>query len=130
MSQPTASILDHFKEVTDPRIERQKLHQLLDIMVIAICAVICGADTWVEVELFGQSKLDWLKSFLELPNGIPSHDTFGRVFGLLDPDEFQTGFLRWVQAISHVTRGKSLVSMASHCAGRTTNGWARRRSTW
>ncbi len=106
MPQPTASILEHFKEVTDPRIERQKLHQLLDIIVIAICAVICGADTWGDVELFGQSKLAWLKRFLELPNGIPSHDTFGRVFGLLDPLEFQTGFLRWVQAITHVTRGQ------------------------
>jgi hypothetical protein len=61
------------------------LHQLLDIIVIAICAVICGADIWVDVELFGQSKLTWLKRFLELSNGIPSHDTFGRVFGLLDP---------------------------------------------
>ena len=103
MPHPTASLVEHFKEVTDPRIERQKLHQLLDILVIAICAVICGADTWVDVELFGQSKLAWLKSFLELPNGIPSHDTFGRVFSLLDPVEFQTGFLRWVQAITHVT---------------------------
>ena len=106
MLQPTAAILEYFQEVTDPRIERQKLHQLLDIIVIAICAVICGADTWVDVEPFGQSKLAWQKSFLELPNGIPSHDTFGRVFGLLDPVEFQTGFRRWVQAITQVTQGQ------------------------
>jgi hypothetical protein len=106
MAQPTASILEHFQEVTDPRLERQKLHQLLDIIVIAICAVICGADTWVDVELFGHSKLAWLKSFLELPNGIPSHDTFGRVFGLLDPIEFQAGFRRWGQAITQVTHGQ------------------------
>ena len=106
MPKPTASIVEHFGEVTDPRIERQKLHQLLDIIVIAICGVICGADTWVDIELFGQSKLKWLKGFLELPNGIPSHDTFGRVFGLLDPVEFQTGFLRWVQAVTHVTQGQ------------------------
>lgn len=106
MSKPTASIVEHFGGVTDPRIERQKLHQLLDIIVIAICGVICGADTWVDIELFGQSKLKWLKGFLELPNGIPSHDTFGRVFGLLDPVEFQAGFLRWVKAVTHVTQGQ------------------------
>jgi predicted transposase YbfD/YdcC len=106
MPKPTASLVEHFGEVTDPRIERQKLHQLLDIIVIAICGVICGADTWVDIELFGHSKLKWLKGFLDLPNGIPSHDTFGRVFGLLDPVEFQTGFLRWVQAVTHVTQGQ------------------------
>jgi len=106
MPKPTASIVEHFGDVTDPRIERQKLHQLLDIIVIAICAVICGADTWVDIELFGRSKLKWLKKFLELPNGIPSHDTFGRVFGLLDPVEFQTSFLHWVQAVTHITHGQ------------------------
>jgi len=106
MPKPTASIVEHFGDVTDPRLERQKLHQLVDIIVIAICAVICGADTWVDIELFGRSKLKWLKKFLELPNGIPSHDTFGRVFGLLDPIEFQTSFLHWVQAVTHVTQGQ------------------------
>ena len=106
MPKPTASIVEHFGDVTDPRLERQKLHQLVDIIVIAICAVICGADTWVDIELFGRSKLKWLKKFLELPNGIPSHDTFGRVFGLLDPVEFQTSFLHWVQAVTHVTHGQ------------------------
>ena len=80
MDKPAASIEGHFAGVRDPRIERGKLHKLLDILVIAICAVICGADTWVDVELFGRSKAAWLKGFLELPNGIPSHDTFGRVF--------------------------------------------------
>ena len=106
MPQPVASLIQHFGAVTDPRLERRKLHQLLDIMVIAICAVICGADTWVDVELFGNSKVNWLKGFLELPNGIPSHDTFGRVFGLLDPVEFQAGFMRWVQAVAQVTHGQ------------------------
>jgi predicted transposase YbfD/YdcC len=106
MPKPTASLVEHFGDVTDPRLERQKLHQLLDIIVIAICAVICGADTWVDIELFGRSKLKWLKKFLELPNGIPSHDTFGRVFGLLDPVEFQTSFRHWVQAVTHVTHGQ------------------------
>jgi len=66
---------------------------LLDIIVIAVCAAICGADTWVDVEVFGKAKYDWLKQFLELPHGIPSHDTFGRVFALLDAEQFQARFV-------------------------------------
>jgi predicted transposase YbfD/YdcC len=105
-SQPTASITEHFASLEDPRIERTKLHQLLDIIVIAICAVICGADDWVEVELFGNAKLTWLRTFLELPNGIPSHDTFGRVFGRLKAEQFQQCFLAWIQAVSELTHGQ------------------------
>jgi len=104
--QPTASITAHFASLEDPRIERTKLHQLLDILVIAICAVICGADDWVEVELFGNAKLTWLRTFLELPNGIPSHDTFGRVFGRLNPEQFQHCFLAWIQAVGEVSQGQ------------------------
>ena len=73
------------KKIGDPRIERTKRHSLLDIIIIAICGVICGADSWVDIELFGKTKIDWLKTFLRLPNGIPSHDTFGRVFAALSP---------------------------------------------
>ena len=105
-NQPTASITEHFASLEDPRIERTKLHQLLDIIVIAICAVICGADDWVEVELFGNAKLAWLSTFLELPNGIPSHDTFGRVFARLNAEQFQQCFLAWIQAVSEVTHGQ------------------------
>jgi predicted transposase YbfD/YdcC len=105
-NQPTAAITEHFASLEDPRIERTKLHQLLDIIVIAICAVICGADDWVEVELFGNAKLAWLRTFLELPNGIPAHDTFGRVFGRLKPEQFQQCFLAWIQAVSEVTHGQ------------------------
>jgi predicted transposase YbfD/YdcC len=97
-------IEDYFAELPDPRIERTKRHQLLDIITIALCAVICGADSWVEVEEFGKAKRTWLAQFLELPNGIPSHDTFGRVFARLDPTRFQHCFLAWVQAI--VTPGE------------------------
>lgn len=104
--QPIASIEHHFSGLEDPRIDRTKRHKLLDIVVIAICAVICGADTWVDVESFGNAKLSWLKTFLELPNGIPSHDTFGRVFGMLDPDQFQTCFLNWITAVSKVIMGQ------------------------
>ena len=70
-----------------------------DILVIVICAVVCHAESWVDIEEFGGAKEEWLKQFLELPNGIPSHDIFGRVFGLLDPDQFRKGFLSWIQAV-------------------------------
>ena len=105
-TKPLASITQHFANVTDPRVARTKQHQLLDIITIAMCAVICGADTWVEVEQFGHDKHAWLKTFLALPNGIPSHDTFGDVFARLDPDEFERSFLAWVQAIAALTRGE------------------------
>ncbi len=104
--QPIASIEHHFSGLEDPRIDRTKLHKLLDIVVIAICAVVCGADSWVDVEMFGHAKHKWLKTFLELPNGIPSHDTFGRVFGMLDPEQFQRCFLDWIMAVSQITRGQ------------------------
>ena len=94
------AIVEHFRDIEDPRIDRGKLHNLIDIIAIAICAVICGADTWEDIELFGESKQEWLKQFLELPNGIPSHDTFGRVFSIISPVEFQRSFLNWIKAIS------------------------------
>ena len=107
MGQDTAiSIGEHFSELEDPRVDRTKLHQLLDIVFIAICAVICGADTWVDVEGFGEAKIKWLSRYLELPNGIPSHDTFGRVFARLDPEQFQGCFLNWVQAVYEITQGQ------------------------
>jgi predicted transposase YbfD/YdcC len=80
---------------------------LLDIITIAICAVLCGADSWVDVEVFGQAKLSWLRTFLALPNGIPSHDTFGRVFATLDPQQFEQCFLSWVRAVVTPTAGET-----------------------
>jgi predicted transposase YbfD/YdcC len=103
---PPLSIRAHFATLPDPRIERSKRHQLLDIVTIALCAVICGADSWVDVELFGHAKEAWLRTFLALPNGIPSHDTFGRVFARLDPQAFERCFLSWVQAIMRQTTGE------------------------
>jgi predicted transposase YbfD/YdcC len=104
--KPTAKIEQHFGKLRDPRVGNAKRHKLLDILVIAICAVICGADGWSDIELFGKNKQAWLKKFLELPNGIPSHDTFGRVFALIEPEEFRRSFMEWVQAINELTKGQ------------------------
>ena len=101
-----ASVMDHFQDLEDPRIERSKRHGLLDIITIAICAVICGADSWVFVEMFGKSKEEWFRTFLDLPNGIPSHDTFGDVFSRLDPDRFQECFMEWSQAVADLLPGE------------------------
>jgi hypothetical protein len=106
MENSTVSISDHFADLEDPRIDRTKLHKLFDIIMVAMCAVICGADSWVKIEEFGNAKLDWFRTFLELPNGIPAHDTFGRVFALLDPDQFRCGFVSWIQAISRISDGE------------------------
>jgi predicted transposase YbfD/YdcC len=95
----------YFAEVQDPRVERCKRHQLLDIITIALCGVVCGADSWTEIEAFGEAKEGWLRTFLELPNGIPSHDTFGRVFAALDPRQFEQGFARWVAALAQRMEG-------------------------
>jgi predicted transposase YbfD/YdcC len=103
---PLASLQTHFAEIEDPRVERTRRHELLDIIVIAVCAVICSADDWVDVAAWGNAKLAWLQQYLPLPNGIPSHDTFGDVFGRLKPEQFETSFLNWVQAVMGATGGK------------------------
>jgi predicted transposase YbfD/YdcC len=101
-----ASIVDCFADMEDPRLVHLCLHKLIDIVVIAICAIICGADNWVEIAAFGDAKYDWLKKFLELPCGIPSHDTFDRVFAVLDPQKFERHFLEWVRRVAQVTKGQ------------------------
>ena len=87
--RPVVSITAPFAALQDPRIERTRAHDLQNILAIAICAIICGANDWEAVAEFGRSKPAWFATFLALPNGIPSHDTFGRVFARLDPVEFQ-----------------------------------------
>ena len=94
------SIFDHFTELDDPRIERTKRHLLLDIVALSICAVIAGAEGWEDIEEFGKQKEDWLKTFLRLPNGIPSHDTINRVFRRLKPDQFQRCFASWIASLN------------------------------
>ncbi len=104
--KPKVSIIEHFQEVEDPRIERSQRHLLSDIITIAILAVICGANDWVAVARYGQAKRAWLKIFLDLPNGIPSHDTFGDVFARLNPEQLQSCFLNWVRSVSRLTQGE------------------------
>lgn len=105
-NQKPPTLIEHFSAITDPRIDRTKRHKLIDILVIAICAIICGAESWEDFEVFGEAKEDWFRKFLELPNGIPSHDTFRRVFARLNPTEFQQCFLDWVRSAYEITQGQ------------------------
>jgi predicted transposase YbfD/YdcC len=89
----------HFSFLTDPRVQRTQAHSLHDILMIALCALLCGAENFVEFERFGEAKRGWLARFLKLPNGIPSHDTFGRVFALLDPRQFSECFSNWTRSL-------------------------------
>jgi len=113
-----ASIEECFKELPDPRVQGRCDHKLMDMIIIAICAVLSGADSWTGVETFGKAKHRWLKQFLELPNGIPSHDTFGRVFASLDGEVFQACFARWVATVFRVTKGQ-VVAMDGKTARRS-----------
>ena len=99
-------LLRYFDGLEDPRLDRTKLHALGDILFISLCAVTCGADSWTEVELFGHAKEEWLRRFLPLTHGIPSHDTFGRVFSRLDPTQLEQCFLNWTAALAKISQGR------------------------
>lgn len=104
--QTFASLEECFGDLPDPRVEGRCDHRLVEILLIAVCAVLCGGASWSEVEEFGKAKEAWLKQYLSLPAGIPSHDTFSRVFRLLDADEFQRRFLRWVERYFSIPSGQ------------------------
>jgi len=97
-SDPIA-ILSILRDIPDPRMERTKLHKLEDILTISICAILCGVESFEDMEVFGEAKQEWFKTFLDLPHGIPSHDTFNRLFAALDPEKFMDAFMRWTQAL-------------------------------
>lgn len=128
---------EHFAALEDPRVDRTKLHPLQSVVVIALCAVICGAETWDEIAEFGRAKAKWLGTFLELPNGIPSHDTFNRVFQALDPKQFESCFLNWMKGVAETLRteviavdGKTLRGSRDGSAGKAAihmvSAWAAR----
>ncbi len=98
--------LKYFSELRDPRVERNREHLLEEILLISIAAVLSGAESWNDIAEYGEDKLEWLKTFLTLPSGIPSHDTFNRVFAALDPEEMERGFVAWVSSIAQLTAGE------------------------
>lgn len=102
----SGNIAEHFGQLQDPRHDRTRIHKLSEILVIAICAIICNADSWTDVEAYGEAKKEWLKTFLELEYGIPSHDTFNRVFARLDARQFEVCFISWIQSVAKITEGQ------------------------
>ena len=105
------SIIEHFGDLEDPRRDNRR-HQLIDIVFITICAVICNAESWEDIEQFGDAKEEWLRKYLQLPHGIPTEDTFARVFAALHPGEFNRCFLSWVKAV-HRGGAQTIPSTAS-----------------
>jgi len=118
MKLPTASIIDHFSAIHDPRINRRKLHKLCDIFFITLCAAICGADDWVAIETFGKAKKAWFTEVLGLENGIPSHDTFGNVFAVIDTQQFSECFSRWVADLAALSGGE-IIAIDGKCLRRS-----------
>ncbi|MDQ6967782.1 MAG: ISAs1 family transposase [Mariprofundaceae bacterium] len=114
----TSSIIHHFSSIIDPRLERRKQHHLKDIFFITLCASICGADSWVAIETFGKAKEAWFNEILSLQNGIPSHDTFGYVFSVIDTEEFSRCFSRWVSDLSKLSGGE-VISIDGKCLRRS-----------
>jgi predicted transposase YbfD/YdcC len=104
----TPVILTHFEDLRDPRVERTKRHHLSDLVAIALCGAICGADTWADVERFGNEKIAWFRTFLRLENGVPSHDTFGRVFAALDTGQFYACLANWIASLQLDLRGQTI----------------------
>ncbi|GHV40509.1 hypothetical protein FACS1894179_07140 [Bacteroidia bacterium] len=116
------SPLRYFSTLTDPRVERTREHDLEDILFIAIASIICGAEGWNEIEEFGKSKEDWLKTFLRLPGGIPSHDTFNRVFSALDPQELEQCFMDWTRSVADLCANEVVaIDGKSMCGSRTSD---------
>lgn len=108
-THPKLSLIEHFKQLPDPRVNRTKDHDLIDVLVIAICCLLCAGESFNDMEDFGKAKEEWFKTFLELRNGIPSHDTFNRVFAALDPEKFLECFLAWTQSVRQAVEQEIVV---------------------
>lgn len=117
---PALSLVEHFKSVSDPRMNRRRAHDFTDILIIAICTLLCGGETFNEMEQFGEAKEDWFRTFLKLPSGIPSHDTFNRVFAALDPEEFLNAFLLWTQSLRQAVT-QEIVALDGKALRRASN---------
>jgi predicted transposase YbfD/YdcC len=118
---PKLSLIEHFQDLPDPRVDRTKDHDLIDILVIAICTLLCAGESFNDMEDFGHAKHNWFKTFLRLRNGIPSHDTFNRVFAALDPKAFLDCFLRWTQSLRAAV-GQEIVALDGKALRRALNG--------
>jgi DDE family transposase len=123
-------LISKFAQIEDPRCDWRVEHKLLDILVIAVCAVIGEAESFEDIALYGRCKRDWLQRFLELPGGIPSHDTFRRVLMLVDPEAFERCFLDWVRSGPMPARPGRSRSTARRCGARSTVATAARLCTW
>lgn len=134
MSQRLVAVFTPFEDLTDPRVERTRVHDLFELIVVALCGTIAGADTWADIERFGKDRIAWLRTFLRLEGGIPSHDTFGRVFAMLDPAELVACIQRWLDEVGreigkHIAiDGKTLRGSGDKAAGRNplhlVSAWA------
>ena len=116
--EPRSALVERFSTLDDPRIDRAKRHKLVDVIAIVVVGVVCGAETWDEIEIIAESKELWLRGFLELPNGIPSHDTLARVFARMSPAEFERRFSEWMNEIASLTEGE-VVAIDGKCLRRT-----------
>jgi hypothetical protein len=129
MKKTKITLMTCFAEIEDPRNGPAQLHKLEDNLMIALCGVICGTNDWANIKLFGQAKKEWLETFLELPNGIPSHDTFGRVFRQLDPEQFEQGFLKWIRSVQKITKGE-IVAVDGKKLRRSHDGFLGKDAIW
>ncbi len=118
---PKLSLIEHFEKLPDPRVNRTKDHDLIDVLIIALCSLLCAAESFYDMEEFGQAKQDWFKTFLGLRNGIPSHDTFNRVFAALDPEKFLECFLAWTQSVRQAV-GQEIVALDGKALRRALDG--------
>jgi predicted transposase YbfD/YdcC len=120
-NHPKLSLIEHFKDLPDPRVDRTKDHELIDILVIAICTLLCAGESFNDMEDFGKAKHNWFKTFLTLRSGIPSHDTFNRLFAALDPKAFLDCFLRWTQSLRQAV-AQEIVALDGKALRRALNG--------